>query len=39
VVNIFKNRFIQAKGNLEEQIKKMTCSGLALKRKYKTKTQ
>jgi hypothetical protein len=34
---IFKTRFSQAKGNLEEKIKKMTGSGLALKRKGKTK--
>jgi len=37
VCNIFKTRFIQAKGNLEEMIKKMTGSGLALKRKRRTK--
>jgi hypothetical protein len=37
VGNIFKTRFSQAKGNLEEKIKTMTVSGLALKRKRKTK--
>jgi hypothetical protein len=34
---IFKNRFIQAKDNLEEKIKKMTGSGLALKTKRNSK--
>jgi len=34
---VFENRFSQAKGNLEEKIKKMTFTGLALKRKRKTK--
>ena len=34
---IFKNRFIQAKDNLEEKIKKMPGSGLALKRKRNSK--
>jgi len=38
VGSILKNRFIQAKGNLEEKIKKMTGSGLALKRKRKAKS-
>jgi len=37
VCNIFKIRFSQAKGNLEEKIKKMKGSGLPLKRKRKTK--
>jgi hypothetical protein len=35
--NIFKNRFIEAKDNLEQKIKKMTRSGLSLKRKHKSK--
>ena len=35
--NIFKIRFSQAKGNLEEKMKKMTGSSLALKRKCKTR--
>ena len=35
--NISKTRFSQAKSNLEENIKKMTGSRLALKRKRKTK--
>jgi len=34
---ILKNCFNKAKGNLEEMIKMMTGSGLALKRKRKTK--
>jgi hypothetical protein len=34
---IFKNRFHQAKGNLEQKIKNMTGSGLGLKRKRKSK--
>ena len=34
--NIFKNRFSEAKGTLEEKIK-MTGSGLGLKRKRKLK--
>ena len=33
---IFKNRFSEAKGNLQEKIKKMMGSGLDLKRKRKT---
>jgi hypothetical protein len=37
VGNIFKIRFSQAKGKLEEKIKNMTGSGLALKRKRMTK--
>lgn len=37
VGNIFKNRFTEAKDNLEEKIKKMTGSGLGLKRKRKAK--
>ena len=37
VRNIFKNRFIEAKDNLEQKIKKMTGSGLGLKRKRKKK--
>jgi len=35
--NIFKTRISQAKGNLEGKIKKMTCSGLDLKRKRRPK--
>ena len=35
VGNIFKNRFEEAKYNLQEKIKKMTGSGLGLKRKRK----
>jgi hypothetical protein len=31
VGSIFKNRFIEAKDNLEQKIKKMTQSGLGLK--------
>ena len=34
---IFKIRFSEAKGNLEEKIKKMTGPGLGLKRKGKQK--
>ena len=34
---ILKNRFSEAKGNLQEKIKKMTGSGLDLKRKHKSK--
>ena len=37
VGNIFKTRFSEAKGNLEDKIKKMTVSGLGLKRKHKPK--
>jgi len=37
VGNIFKNRFSEAKGNLEEKIKKMTWPGLVLKRKRELK--
>lgn len=37
VGNIFKNRFGEAKGNLEQKIKNMTGSGLRLKRKRKSK--
>jgi len=37
VGNIFKTRFSEAKGNLEDKIKKMTWSGLGLKRKSKNK--
>jgi len=37
VSDIFKNRFIEAKDNLEQKIKKMTGSGLSLKRKRKSK--
>jgi hypothetical protein len=37
VGNIFKNRFEEAKGNLQEKIKNMTGSGLGLKRKRKFK--
>jgi hypothetical protein len=33
VGNIFKNRFGEAKDSLEQKIKKMTGSGLGLKRK------
>ena len=35
--NIFKNRFKEAKGNIQEKIKNMTGSGLGLKRKRKLK--
>ena len=35
--NIFKNRFNEGKNNLEQKIKKMTGSGLGLKRKRKSK--
>ena len=34
---IFKNRFSETKGNLQEKIKKMTRSGFDLKRKRKSK--
>jgi len=34
---IFKNRFSEAKGNFQEKTKKMTGSGLDLKRKRKSK--
>jgi len=37
VGNIFKSRFSEARGNLEEEIKKLTGSGLVLKRKRKPK--
>jgi hypothetical protein len=37
VGNIFKNRFKEAKLNLQEKIKNMTGSGLGLKRKRKLK--
>jgi len=37
VSNIFKTRFSEAKGNLEDKIKKMTGSGLGLKRKRRPK--
>ena len=37
VGNVFKTRFSQAKGYLEGKIDKMTGSGLALKRKRRTK--
>jgi len=37
VCAIFKNRFSQATGNLEERIIKMTGSGLGLKMKRKSK--
>ena len=37
VANIFKTRFSEAKGNLEDKIKKMTGSGLGLKRKRNPK--
>ena len=37
VGDIFKTRFIEAKGNLEKKIKKMTWSVLNLKRKRQTK--
>jgi hypothetical protein len=40
VGDIFKNRFVEAKNNLEEKIQKMTRSGFGLKRKRKpTKAQ
>ena len=35
--NIFKNLFMEAKGNLQEKIKNTTGSGLGLKRKRKLK--
>jgi len=35
--SIFKSRFSQAKGNLEVKIKNLTGTGMALKRKRKTK--
>jgi hypothetical protein len=38
VGTIFKKRFREAKGNLQQKIKKMTGSGLTLKRKRKSKT-
>jgi len=37
VGDIFKSRFTEAKGNLEQKIKKMTGSGLRLKRKRQSK--
>jgi len=37
VGNSFKTRFSEAKGNLEDNINKMTRSGLGLKRKRKLK--
>jgi hypothetical protein len=37
VGNIFKNLFMEAKGNLQEKIKNTTGSGLGLKRKRKLK--
>jgi len=37
VGNIFKSRFSEAKGFVEDKIKKMTGSGLGLKRKRKPK--
>ena len=37
VCDIFKNRFGEAKNNLQEKIKNMTGSGLGLKRKRKLK--
>ena len=37
VGDIFKSRFSEAKGNLEENIKNMTESGLGLKMKHKLK--
>jgi len=37
VGNIFKTRFSEAKGNLEEKIKKMVGSGSGLKRQRKPK--
>jgi hypothetical protein len=37
VGDIFKNRFSEAKDSLEEKIKKVTGSGLILKRKRKPK--
>jgi len=37
VGDIFKNRFVEAKNNLQEKIKTMTGSGLGLKRKRKLK--
>ena len=38
VSDIFKTRFSEAKGNLEQKIKKMTWSGLRLKRKRQPKS-
>jgi hypothetical protein len=37
VGSIFRFRFIEVKGILEHKIKKMTRSGLSLKRKHKSK--
>ena len=37
VDDIFKTRFSEAKGNLEQKIKKMTGCGLGLKRKRQSK--
>jgi len=37
VRDIFKNRFIEEKDNLEQKIKKMTGPGLSVKRKRKSK--
>jgi hypothetical protein len=36
VGDIFKNQFIEAKNNLEQNIKKMTGPGLSIKRKRKS---
>jgi hypothetical protein len=38
VGTIFKKRFSEAKGNLQQKIKKMTGSGLTLKRKRKSRS-
>ena len=38
VVNIFKTRFSEIKGNLEEKIKNLTGSSLGLKRKVSQRT-
>ena len=38
VRNIFKNRFIEAKDNLEQKIKKITVSGLGYKENARRKT-
>ena len=35
--DIFKTRFTEAKGNLEQKVKKMMASGIGLKRKRQTK--
>ena len=37
--NVFRNRFNEGKNNLKQKIKKMTGSGLGLKRKRKSKKE